>query len=237
MASSGFSNINTNGLVLYFDAANSKSYSGSATWSDLSSSANNATLVNSPTFVSTNAGSLLFDGISEYGHQIGQVSSYSFIQNTGIYTISAWVKPATLSTEMYICGNNAGTSAQKGIYFGTGGTGNCILALSRGVLNNFSLNHSVSSCFTSTSEWVNLVAVGNGTINKFWRNGVQFGSQASFSTLSTGDSSYALAVGIINNVTGSWRWSGNISSLQIYNRNLSDQEIISNYNSSKNRFI
>lgn len=236
MASSGFSNINTNGLVLYFDAANSKSYSESTTWSDLSSSGNNATLVNSPTFVSTNAGSLLFDGIGEYGHQIGQVSSYSFIQNTGIYTISAWVKPATLSTEMYICGNNARTSAEKGFYFGTSGSGNCILAITRGGFA-FNLSHSIAGCFTSTSEWINLVAVGNGTVNKFWRNGVRFGVESNLSDTGGGDSSYVLAVGIVNNVTGSWRWSGNISSLQIYNRNLSDQEIISNYNSSKNRFI
>jgi len=46
MASSGFSNIVSNGLVLCLDAANTKSYPGSGTtWSDLSSNGNNGTLV------------------------------------------------------------------------------------------------------------------------------------------------------------------------------------------------
>ena len=41
------------GLVLYLDAENAKSYSGTGTtWSDLSPSLNNATLVSSPTFTS-----------------------------------------------------------------------------------------------------------------------------------------------------------------------------------------
>lgn len=42
--------ISTNGLVLYLDAVNRNSYvSGSTTWSDLTSRANNGTLVNGPT--------------------------------------------------------------------------------------------------------------------------------------------------------------------------------------------
>ena len=57
----------TDGLVLCLDAADKNSYPGSgATWTDLSSSGNDATLVNSPTFNSDNCGSIVFDGVDQY---------------------------------------------------------------------------------------------------------------------------------------------------------------------------
>ena len=57
----------TEGLVLYLDAANTKSYvSGSTTWSDLSRSRNNGTLVNGPTFNSSNGGFIRCDGTNDY---------------------------------------------------------------------------------------------------------------------------------------------------------------------------
>ena len=63
----GPGNIVTNGLVLYLDAANYQSYiSGSTTWYDLSGNNNSGSLVNGPTYSSTNAGSIVFDGTNDY---------------------------------------------------------------------------------------------------------------------------------------------------------------------------
>ena len=60
-------NIITDGLVLYLDAANTKSYPGSGTtWRDLSKSQLNGTLTNGPTFNSSNGGSIVFDGVDDY---------------------------------------------------------------------------------------------------------------------------------------------------------------------------
>jgi hypothetical protein len=60
----GGGNIITDGLVLLLDAANSKSYPGTGTtWTDLSRSGNNGTLINGPTFNSGNGGSIVFDGV------------------------------------------------------------------------------------------------------------------------------------------------------------------------------
>jgi hypothetical protein len=57
----------TDGLVLYLDAANSRSYPGSGTtWTDISRSGTNGTLVNGPTFNSANGGSVVFDGVNDY---------------------------------------------------------------------------------------------------------------------------------------------------------------------------
>ena len=67
MAFSFSPKIVTDGLVLYLDAANPKSYvSGSTTWRDISRGGNNGTLVNGPTFDSGNGGNIVFDGVDDY---------------------------------------------------------------------------------------------------------------------------------------------------------------------------
>ena len=54
-------------LVLYLDAANTKSYPGSGTtWKDISGKGNNGTLTNGPTFDSNNLGSIDFDGVNDH---------------------------------------------------------------------------------------------------------------------------------------------------------------------------
>jgi hypothetical protein len=59
--------ITTNGLVLCLDAANSKSYPGSGTtWFDLSGNGRNGTLVNGPSFTTTNQGIIVFDGVNDH---------------------------------------------------------------------------------------------------------------------------------------------------------------------------
>jgi hypothetical protein len=56
-----------NGLVLYLDAANSKSYvSGSNTWFDLSGNNNSGSLTNGPTFSSDVKGNMVFDGTNDH---------------------------------------------------------------------------------------------------------------------------------------------------------------------------
>jgi hypothetical protein len=57
----------TDGLVLYLDAGNQLSYPGSGTtWTDLSRSQTNGTLVNGPTFNTGSLGSIVFDGVDDF---------------------------------------------------------------------------------------------------------------------------------------------------------------------------
>ena len=60
----------TDGLVLYLDAANIKSYTpDSLFWYDISKgSKNNGTLINGPVFNPSNGGNIIFDGINEWAH-------------------------------------------------------------------------------------------------------------------------------------------------------------------------
>jgi hypothetical protein len=81
MAVSTRNNIVTNGLVLYLDAANSKSYvSGSTTWSDVSGNSRSGSLLSGTSYSNTNGGSVNFTG--------GYVSGTSQV-NTGQNYIKA----------------------------------------------------------------------------------------------------------------------------------------------------
>ena len=88
----------TDGLILYIDAANSKSYPDSGTtWFDLTSNNNNGVLTNGPTFDSANGGSIVFDGVDDYV----KPPAASLFQFTD-FTLASWVKTDILNTNQYI---------------------------------------------------------------------------------------------------------------------------------------
>ena len=82
----------TTDLSLYLSAHDTDSYPGSgSTWTDLSTNANNATLYNSPTFLTDNGGILDFDGVNDYGDD-GSTTGTPFGFGSGAFTVEYWVK-------------------------------------------------------------------------------------------------------------------------------------------------
>jgi len=228
----------SDGLVFNLDASDINSYLTTGTeWYNIAatSSTIKGTLVNGPVFATASGGVINFDGVNDYVTSIGDLSTFSFIQNTGVYTISAWVKPNSLTTEMYYLGNNDGTSAKKGFFLGNSGSSNSlVLSISRGTIGTSTLNHIINNFYTST-DCVNIVCVGNGVNNKVYKNGVLFSTSSNFSTFSTGNTDNTLSVGRINSAN-LWYWNGGVSSVGIYNRALSASEILQNFNATKSRF-
>jgi hypothetical protein len=231
-----YGNIVTNGLVLDLDAAKRDSYPGSGTvWRDIAGGVINGSLINGPTFNPNNFGSIVFDGVDDYVDSIGTVSSFSFIQNTGIFTINAWVRLNDLSAARYFLGNNDGTTNGIGFYLGkTVSSANLWLAITYGVGGQFTLNYIRSNFFT-VNDWICVTCVGNGIDCQFYKNGVSFDSPSNFGTFSTGNSTRNLSVGRINNFNSSY-WQGNVAQTQIYNRALSATEVLQNYNATKGRY-
>ena len=84
----------TDGLLLYLDAANKRSYPGAGTtWTDLTANKNNGTLTNmdGSNFSNDDAGSLIFDGTNEYVSTIGYGITNNDFPNTH-FTAIAWFK-------------------------------------------------------------------------------------------------------------------------------------------------
>jgi hypothetical protein len=229
-------NIVSNGLVFYVDAGYRPSYpTTGTTWYDVSGYGRNGTLTNGPTYSTDGGGSIVFDGTDDYVTNIGDVSTFSFIQNTGVFTISAWVKLTDLSIARYFIGNNNGSTTNKGFYLGyQGNTGRLWLAITYGVGGQTTLNQSRTNFFTD-NNWVLVTCVGNGVNCQFYKNGVSFGASGNFGTFSTGNSFAVLDVGRYNAGTAD-EWKGNIALTQIYNRELSSVEVLQNYNAQKSRY-
>jgi hypothetical protein len=226
---SGGPNIVTNGLVLNLDAANAKSYvSGSTIWNDISQGGNNGTLVNGPTFNSANGGSIVFDGSNDYA-SIPNVG----VTNLTAFSISFWAKastpsfayptvysentPANWPNNLFIIYFADGTGASGGIRVYFGGSG--IITYTTSVANDLWYN----VCFVQNSKtdrvlYLNSTQIGTHNVN--------INHTATYSVIGANN----------NNGSLTQYFKGNLSNLQLYNRALSAQEVLQNYNATKTRF-
>ena len=209
----------TDGLVMCLDAANKKSYSGTGTtWRDLSGNNNNGTLTNSPTFLNNNLGSFSFNGTSNF------ISTPINI-DSDTNTLCCWFKPnisITNGVRSIITSDNGGYDKGFGI-------------------NNGAWSINIGSSETSAGSfniniWYYGVVVYSNTNIQFYINSSIIYSRGSAqsstagSNVSIGNASYP------NNGIGTRFFSGNISFCKIYNRALSQLEILQNYNATKGRF-
>jgi hypothetical protein len=209
--------VNDSSLVLYLDAANTKSYvSGSTTWNDISRRGNNGTLTNGPTFNSANGGAIVFDGVND----CIVVSSNANILSKTSYTKISWFY---ITSYLYniISGGNSGAHA-----FWLGGTAN----LRAG--HNGAWSTVVSTTNLSLNTWY-FGAVTFNTTNgwKLYVNGVQESTSVSTTTYTGNDEILVGAYGTGTNV-----FAGRIAVAQVYNKVLTDQEILQNYNATKTRY-
>ena len=225
-------NIIDDGLILYLDAGNSASYSGSGTtWTDLSGNDNTGTLTNGPTYSSANGGSIVFDGTNDY------VSKSSWTNPpTTVFSIGCWVKFSDNVNDRYVL------SFGRDIGGATGGI--ALFAYGFNFVSDvliFECGSAVgrvsSGIVPSLDVWYYLTATADATNTRFYLNGELkntssqgSGAIASSPTLSVG--SY------VNNsgTPGVYFHSGNIAQVSIYNRALSPQEISQNFNALRSRY-
>ena len=214
------SNIVTDGLVFYVDAANPNSYiSGNTTTNDLIQS-NNGTLINGVGFSTENNGSWDFDGTDDY------ISLSNTITNT-IYTLDFWYK----------MGVNDGaygyfaSSGANGFAISEGGT---VVGLSYGEFYYFngSIATRLGSSIPSLTEWNSVTSIIDTSSNniKVYGNGSLI-SNNSISNLSTS------VTNIGRYIAGNTHYlNGNLSLYKIYNRELTSTEVTQNYNALKGRY-
>ena len=218
---SGGPNVVVDGLVLWLDAANTKSYvSGSTTWNDISRGGNNGTLTNGPTFNSSNGGSIVFDGIDDYGALSSNLvlnGPFTWVINCRSNTMSAAVNRQT-----YLAGSNN--------WFEQSDNDTLFVVNT----NEVSFNLELPSGLLPQNTWYN-IAVTRKVDNTFdfHYNGIK-------QTLRSGDTtpvSGSYNISRLGAIVGGGRyWNGNITQILIYNKALSSTEVLQNYNSLKSRF-
>jgi len=227
----GGGNIVTDGLVLYLDAANSKSIvSGSTAWNDLSRGGNNGTLTGGPTFNSGNGGNLTFSAPSN------QVVSGTTILSPS-FTVEVIFMPITMGdySPVFTVGLNNGfgfwgdfdihTTSTGAIYCGTDVATRLTPSDAGCGAGAFLVNNIYHMTFTFSAG---ATTQGAGTL---YKNSVLLKSKAMTKPLN-------------GSTPGPYRFqntSGFSSSMRvygfrIYSKALSAQEVLQNYNATKGRF-
>jgi hypothetical protein len=212
-------------LVLELDAADRNSYvSGSTTWRDLTANSFTGSLINDPTFSSSSGGSIMFDGTND-SVNLGNPNSLNI---TGSLTLSSWIRMTSW--------NNYPGVISKG-YDTTGG-------YSVHIRDNYSIwfeiysstdvrqQYNPTNLTISLNSWFNVVCTYDQTQMQVYINGKVVGDGKLVSGLIKSTSSNV----IIGNLPSYGFFNGLISNTQIYNRDLSPQEILQNYNALKSRF-
>jgi hypothetical protein len=225
-----FGKIVTDGLVLALDAADKNSYPGSGTtWADLSGNGNNGTLTNGPTFSSANGGSIVFDGTNDY---IIDSSTVNMPTGSSSRTIQMWVYPTTNTNNFVQLGIGFGGNQVYIVQYYRIGSPDYIFT--DGV--NGGNNLTISGAQLPTLNTWNFVVFGNSGQNYFYYlNGVSRLTGTWPVTLNTVGQKYVIG----NRDDGSGfniPISGSIGLVNIYNRALTESEILQNYNAQKSRF-
>jgi hypothetical protein len=219
-------NIMMDGLVFYVDAGYNGSYpTTGTTWYDVSGYGRNGTLTNGPTYSTDGGGSIVFDGVDDFC----PTQSFALSSQTNCLTFNFWVKMG-------------GSTSQNQFFLNKDGYGFPHITIGR-INNSDSLRFNfefgpavLNNFFTGTSNiWVNVqivVTYGNGTA-KAYKNGVYFGvmngqSSENFPYTNTKLNIGGLGYGGFVN--------GNMSVVQIYDRELSPDEVLQNFNATKSRF-
>jgi len=219
-------NINRNGLVLYLDAANQQSYTGTGTtWQDLSGNNNSGSLVNGPTFNSSNGGSIVFDGSNDYAN------CGNTLNNPTQLTVNFWIKNPNnnvIITKGYRLWEIRFSNTEFGGYVGiNNGT-----TFWYGIADSNNILHGAN-----LAEWNNFTYIFNYTTGniKLCTNSIEKGSITVPQMFSSYSPTYNLTIGR-RVESGDAYLSGNLATIQIYNRALSATEIQQNYNATKTRF-
>jgi hypothetical protein len=215
----------SNGLVLCLDAANKNSYPGSGTtWTDLSGNGNNGTLTNGPTFSAGNMGSILFDGSDDYVN----IANSSNLNGTS-QTVNLWFLYTSIpGNGVSVIGKHDSLGSYSGynMYLYAGEVG---LQFKNGSGGNAG---TIGTAVTANT-WLNITFKFTiGITMSLYKNGNKI-STISLGSLSI--SSQPIRIG--RSVDTYWSaLPGRVANVQIYNRELSDGEVLQNYNAVKSRF-
>jgi len=232
MAGSTGPKIVTDGLVLALDAANKKSYLGSGTSiTDLSGNGNTGTLTNGPTFDSGNAGTIDFDGTNDY-ISLDRSTTYDFTNNQS-FTISGWFNITQVDGSCpYVgkWGTNSNSTGGYQLWVGSG-LGNNRVAFS---VANGGATAATTALMTYTfGVWNYFVGVYHANTKlECYLNDTGYQTVSYTSPINNPAVNFKIGKADY----GTQTFTGKSSSVLLYNKALSSQEILQNYNATKGRF-
>lgn len=194
---------------------------------DLSGNSLDAAPRNNVAYSTLGGGSLLFDGVDD---RLVIPGTATLSLNT--MTISLWVYTSNYAqaacffektTNGAVNTQYSLLTASSNLYFRTYGLSTVDYILSMATLG------------ISNSNWYNITVTFDGSAKRMYVNGVLKGTQTGLTGTVTQNTTGVSYIGS-HGTTYSYHFSGNIAAEHIYNRALSDTEVLSNFNALKSRF-
>jgi hypothetical protein len=234
-----YEGIVTDGLIFNLDAGFTPSYPKSGTtWYDVSVNTNNGTLTNGPTYSGNDGGGIVFDGTNDY-IDLGSPSELNFGGKKDI-TICQFIKVSSFST------SNMTSLMWEDV---RGGNGNEPVTMRYGWFNSaikkvtflLAFGNNLETILDSTTVLqTNIIYYVCGTYDgikmKIYINGIlenEVNENRSLKTPISNDAKWVIGTGEFN--TSRW-FDGTVYNTQIYNRALSADEVLQNFNAQKGRF-
>jgi hypothetical protein len=215
----------TQGLVLDLDAAKRDSYAGTGTaWNDISGNRNNGTLINGPTFNSGNGGSIVFDGTNDFV-DCGNSTNIQLVAGS----VNVWFR-GIQGTQIGNGGYNAIIAKQ--FAYGLFISGSNLVTYDWG--NNVGRNTGVN---VANNTWYNTCMTFTTMTGTPSNNAIIYlnGSPILTTTIRLQNQTINLFIGS-GNTPGQFL-VGSVSQTSVYNRALTAQEVLQNYNATKGRYL
>ena len=211
------------GLLICVDPANISSYSGSGITARGLVSGIGATLVNGIGFSSSNSGIFILDGSNDYIN--GNVTSFNL---TGDLSAEIWFNlSATAGDWVRVIGKGDVSNRTFGFWYNN--TEQCFLFQRYGTSNNVSSTYSIT---VQTNTWYHVLVTSNGYTHKLYLNGADVQTQTGSGPFLSSTSTLKVGYGEIHTYH-----NGRIGLYRIYNRALTAQEVLQNYNATKKRYV
>jgi|10_taG_2_1085330.scaffolds.fasta_scaffold10451_3 hypothetical protein len=228
----------TDGIVLYLDAANNRSYvSGSTTWNNLIDTVTTASLFGGSTFNSSNAGSIQFNGTDGYV-DLSNTTTLAPPYGDEDWSFNVWFKlDGDTGTYQDILSSSSTTGDWWQLQI------NYTIGTIRFVADDGSDPLADLTISASLNEWNNTSVTRDKSSDEFklYLNGSHELTSTDVDT--TVDSIAELLIGAVWGASGAnttpkrFFTSGSVAVFQIYDKALSTAEISQNYNALKDRFI
>ena len=237
----GTKSITTEGLHYYMDPGNSTSYSGSGTSvKTVSGPVPAGTLGASNVFSSDNGGIFNFDGATDYLQVASNGSTTGF--NVSTYTICVWAKPTgTGAYETFFSYDyTAHSTPYYAIHFrGYPTSGAIILSYNSAGSYSSSTYLLTGNGYMAIGEWnmysVTFSNTGTNTYIKIYKNETQIAIRNGLSQSPPTFYGQEVWLGKANFSSG--QFDGGYGPCMFYQKALTQEEIIQNYNAMKHRFI
>jgi hypothetical protein len=209
----------SDGLVFFLDAANTRSYSGSGVTANGLVGGIGGTLVNGVGFTSSDNGYFSFDGTNDYM----DCGYNALINNATQWTFECWYKSSSINTEGMLFSTFTNTPSNLGYHIE--------IFQSKLMLQIWPASTYTQSTITlSNNIWYQLIVTYNSGLVSYYVKGE-----------SAGTASYTFTSSSANLLIGKWPTNnyylnGQLASVRFYNRALTQQEILQNFNATRFRY-